>query len=66
MEHDYEALLAEAEHTLDDVDRALERLDEGSYGTCEACDQPIAEDRLARHPAARTCERHPQLTDPPD
>ena len=64
MEHDYEAVLAEAERILDDVDHALARLDEGTYGTCEQCGQPIAEGRLALLPAARSCERHPQLTDP--
>ena len=64
VEHDYEAVLAEAERTLDAIDHALERLDDASYGTCEACGQPIAEERLAEHSTARTCERHPQLTDP--
>jgi len=61
---DYEALLAEAEQVLDDVDHALARLDDGTYGTCELCGGPIDPGRLAGHPAARSCERHPQLTDP--
>ena len=65
MEHDYEAVLTEAERTLDDVDRALERLDDGTYGTCEACGEPIAEDRLDAHAAARTCERHLGANTPP-
>ncbi len=64
VEHDYETVLGEAERTLDDVDQALARLDAGTYATCESCGGPITEERLAAHPVARTCENHPQLTDP--
>ena len=63
LAHDYDLVLAEAEQTLDDVDHALKRLDDGSYGTCEECGGPIEERRLEALPAARTCEGHPQLTD---
>ncbi len=62
-EPDHGATLARAERTLDDVDHALSRLADGSYGTCEACGEPIADDRLAVAPTARTCGAHPQLTD---
>jgi DnaK suppressor protein len=41
--------------TLQDVDHALERMDTGTYGTCERCHQPIAEERLEALPAARLC-----------
>jgi DnaK suppressor protein len=54
----YDALLAAAEQVLDDVDGALGRLQDGSYGRCEVCDDGIADDRLAVEPTARTCERH--------
>ena len=60
---DHLAILAEAERTLDDVDHALARLADGRYGTCEACGEPIADERLAVLPTARTCGAHPQLTD---
>lgn len=43
---------------LDDVEHALERLDEGTYGTCETCSQPIAEARLEAMPATRFCIEH--------
>ncbi len=43
---------------LDDVDVALRRMDEGSYGTCEACGTAIASEVLAAHPAARRCGAH--------
>jgi RNA polymerase-binding transcription factor len=42
---------------LDEVERALARLDDGTYGRCEACGEPIADDRLSEHPIASTCAR---------
>lgn len=49
---------------LDDVEDALARLEDRSFGTCEVCGQPIEPERLTGQPTVRTCERHPQLTDP--
>jgi DnaK suppressor protein len=49
------ALLRQARGRLDDLDRALAQLDEGTYGRCETCGHPIAPERLAARPAARTC-----------
>ena len=40
---------------LQDVDRAVAKLDAGNYGVCEACGRPIGEDRLEAYPAARFC-----------
>src|ERR1700749_919679 len=34
---------------------ALRRLDEGRYGVCERCGQPIGAERLAARPTASTC-----------
>lgn len=34
---------------------ALGRLDEGEYGDCAACGEPIAERRLEHDPGAATC-----------
>jgi RNA polymerase-binding transcription factor DksA len=50
-----EALLDQARKHLSDYDRALRRLDEGSYGTCESCGRQIAAERLASRPEASTC-----------
>jgi DnaK suppressor protein len=36
-----------------DIDQALLRMDEGSYGTCERCGKPIDERRLDAMPTAR-------------
>src|SRR4051794_20094636 len=49
------ALLNQARERLVDLDNALARLAVGDYGTCERCGRPIAPDRLAARPAARTC-----------
>src|ERR671912_2900923 len=43
---------------LDEVERALAKLDDGTYGACETCGQAIAPDRLAAKPAARFCIDH--------
>jgi RNA polymerase-binding protein DksA len=43
------------ERKLTDVDEALRRLDQGSYGICEACGRPIEAARLEAMPAARYC-----------
>jgi DnaK suppressor protein len=40
------------------VEAALERLDEGTYGRCLACDAPIADDALAANPTQPTCAAH--------
>ena len=47
-----------AEAELGAVEHALDRLDDGTYGTCEVCGEPLGDDRLAADPAARTCARH--------
>ena len=43
---------------LDEVERALAKLDDGSYGSCETCGETIATDRLEAMPAARHCIQH--------
>ena len=49
------SLLAQAQEQLADLDRAQERLEQGGYGRCERCGEPIPAERLAVRPAARTC-----------
>ncbi len=50
-------LLASEEQILGEATAALERLDAGTFGTCEACGRPIAKARLDALPYARTCTR---------
>jgi DnaK suppressor protein len=49
------ALLEQARAHLAAIDDALTRLDEGGYGRCESCGQPIAPERLAARPTATRC-----------
>jgi DnaK suppressor protein len=46
---------------INQVERALERLDEGSYGWCERCGNPIPVERLAAFPSATLCVSCKQL-----
>jgi RNA polymerase-binding transcription factor DksA len=41
--------------TLHDIEDALAKFDDDTYGRCESCGQPIAEARLEAMPAARFC-----------
>src|SRR5919199_1529147 len=43
------------EASLARIERALAKLDEGTYGICEACGQPIPEKRLEAMPESVTC-----------
>lgn len=49
------SILEQVEAELADVSHALRRLDEGTYGTCEACGKPIGDERLEALPATRFC-----------
>lgn len=40
------------------VRHAMVRLDEGGYGVCEVCGEPIPEGRLEARPWATTCVAH--------
>lgn len=43
------------ERLLDDVERALKRIEAGTYGVCERCGRPIPEERLRAIPYATAC-----------
>jgi DnaK suppressor protein len=46
---------------IDQVERALRRLDQGGYGCCEGCAEPIPPARLAVYPSATLCVSCKQL-----
>jgi len=48
-------LAADLQESLVDVDDALVRLENGTYGLCERCGKPISEARLEAMPTARRC-----------
>ncbi|HZZ84684.1 MAG TPA: TraR/DksA C4-type zinc finger protein [Anaeromyxobacteraceae bacterium] len=45
----------EARRELSEIDAALSRIDDGSYGLCEACGGPMGLQRLRAIPEARYC-----------
>jgi RNA polymerase-binding transcription factor DksA len=49
------------EVTLNDVDRALERLRVGTYRVCQVCNTSIAEVDLISNPLLANCPAHPEL-----
>ena len=52
------ALVADLQSLLDDAERAIAKIDDGSYGRCETCQEPIAPARLEAMPASRFCVDH--------
>jgi len=49
------ALANDLEVTVTRIERALEKIEEGSYGTCDNCGRPIAAGRLKVSPASALC-----------
>jgi RNA polymerase-binding transcription factor DksA len=57
------AILESLEESLADVERALGRVEDGSYGTCEVCGRKIPDERLEARPMTRFCVEHQQATE---
>jgi DnaK suppressor protein len=56
FERDHEMTLANnARETLAQTERALARIDDGSYGVCESCGEPIGKMRVMAFPRATLC-----------
>ena len=55
---EHKSLAASLREQLADVEVALARLDDGTYGTCQACGAAIADARLEAMPATRFCIDH--------
>lgn len=49
------ALIEAARQRLQQIDRALARMDEGTYGTCVTCGGPISLERLEARPLSVEC-----------
>ncbi len=43
------------EKSLEDIEKALERIKKGTYGVCKYCGNPIAQKRLLARPTASSC-----------
>jgi DnaK suppressor protein len=52
------ALADSLRHQLDQVEKAFTRLDAGTYGTCDVCNEVIGKERLAALPATSRCVQH--------
>jgi DnaK suppressor protein len=53
-EHEF-AMTSNARDLLEQSERALARIDAGTYGACESCGQPIGKARLMAFPRAVLC-----------
>ena len=51
-------LKSEAQQSLIYVENALSRIENGTYGECEVCGEPIEEQRLEALPYATLCMDH--------
>ena len=49
------SLLEQVDDELLEVEAAVQRLERGTYGTCQACGRPIGDERLEAMPATRFC-----------
>jgi DnaK suppressor protein len=49
------ALISDASRRLAQIDAAVRRLHDGTYGTCQNCGQPISAARLSARPTAAAC-----------
>ncbi|MFA6601471.1 MAG: TraR/DksA C4-type zinc finger protein [Candidatus Paceibacterota bacterium] len=51
-------ILKRLKEQLNEVDAALDRVEKGTYGTCETCGQPIEIERLEANPSSRISIKH--------
>jgi RNA polymerase-binding protein DksA len=51
-------LVADLQKRAHEVDDALDRMEKGTYGTCEVSGEEIPLERLEANPAAKTCIAH--------
>jgi|HubBroStandDraft_4_1064222.scaffolds.fasta_scaffold888227_2 DnaK suppressor protein len=57
------ALLSQEQAYLAELERAEQRMADGTYGICEQCGAALPSERLAARPAARTCVQCRPLRD---
>jgi RNA polymerase-binding protein DksA len=50
-----EGLEEGVQYTLDEIEAALTRIEDGTYGVCEVCGKPIGAERLSAIPWTRLC-----------
>jgi len=50
-----QSLLEQVNDELLQIEAAFQRLEQGTYGICQACGRPIGDERLEAMPATRFC-----------
>ncbi len=59
LDHEMAAETTRRRHTeINRINAALKRLEDGHFGDCVTCDQPISPERLALDPATPFCITH--------
>ena len=56
--NDRNTVLNQDETRMREVKEALDKIQQGTYGICEECEEQIEMDRLEANPAASTCKLH--------
>ncbi len=51
-------IVSQLDKQLIEVNAALDRIEKGTYGTCETCGKPIEEERLEANPSSRISIKH--------
>ena len=54
----HQAISNQLEIRLENINIALNKIKNGTYGVCEISGHPIEKERLLANPAARTCTMH--------
>lgn len=52
-----ESTLSTLEEEMEQIDRAVNKIEEGTYGKCSNCGKPIEEKRLEFNPSATYCSQ---------
>lgn len=52
------AIVGNLETRLNNIEAALKRIEDDTYGYCKISNEPIEVDRLEANPAAETCKAH--------
>lgn len=55
---EHKAILAQLETQLNEVQAALQKIEDGKYGICEVSGEEIERERLEANPSARTSVKH--------
>ncbi len=55
IQGDRSAVAEQLEKALKDANKALDRIEDGTYGICKYCNEPIEEGRLQIRPTSSSC-----------